>query len=161
VVGVCYGLRAANELTLLYKLPDADWDPCFEQRQEVIVYWWSKSHRGHLPEAAADALANGFLSQEEPVPVPHLPSRHVSARGYAKSSERELMLAAYKLFIVREHFKRGDAVRASAEDVDALRPAKLNELHGLRVLRLRDDHARLMRRVVRFRVASLPLLGPS
>ena len=117
----------------------------FEQRQEVIVYWWSKSHRGHLPEAAADALANGFLSQEEPVPVPHLPSRHVSARGYAKSSERELMLAAYNLFIVREHFKRGDAVRASADDVDALRPAKLNELHGLRVLRLRDDHARLMR----------------
>ena len=27
----------------------------FEQQQDVLVYWWSKAHRGHLPEAAADA----------------------------------------------------------------------------------------------------------
>ena len=117
----------------------------FEQRQEVIVYWWSKSHRGHLPEAAADFLANGFLEQDPPTPVPHTPSRHASARGYAKSSERELMLAASNLHFVREHFSRGEAIRATADDVDALRHAKLSELHGLRVLRLRDDHARLMR----------------
>jgi hypothetical protein len=117
----------------------------FEQRQDVIVYWWSKSHRGHLPEAAADALANGFLAQEQPVPVPHLPSRHVSARGYAKSSERELMLTASNLHFVRTHFNMGAAVRATADDADALRHTKLNELHTLRVLRLRDDHARLMK----------------
>jgi len=35
-------------------------------------------------------------------------------------------------------------VRAAADDADALRHAKLSELHMLRVLRLRDDHARLM-----------------
>jgi hypothetical protein len=115
----------------------------FEQRQDAIVYWWSKSHRGHLPEAAADALANGFLGAD-PTGVPYLPSRHVSARGYAKSSERELMLYASNLFFVREHFTRGDAIRATTTDVDAMRNAKLNELQRLRVLRLRDDHARLM-----------------
>jgi hypothetical protein len=117
----------------------------FEQRQHAIVYWWSKSHRGHLPEAAADALANEFLAQDDPTPVPCVPGRHVSARGYAKASERDLMLSASNLFMVREHYQRGDAIRAGEGDADALRHAKLCELHCLRVLRLRDDHARLMK----------------
>jgi hypothetical protein len=47
--------------------------------------------------------------------------------------------------LTSRHFSRGSAVRATADDADALRHAKLNELHGLCVLRLRDDHARLMR----------------
>ena len=107
------------------------------------MYYWSKSHRGHLPEAAADALANSLLEQD-PVSVPCLPCRHVSARGYAKASERRLMLAAAGLYTVRDHFARGEAIRATVRDVDALRHAKLSELHCLRVLRLRDDHVRLM-----------------
>ena len=54
------------------------------------------------------------------------------------------MLCAANLFFVRVHFQRGDAIRATTDDVDAMRHAKLNELQRLRVLRLRDDHARLM-----------------
>ena len=115
----------------------------FEQEQEVLVYWWCKSHVGHLPEAAADALAKGFLGND-PTPVPHAPSRHVSMYFNAKASERALALAVANLDVVRCHFSRGAAIRATEGTTDALRHAPLSEHCRVCVLRLRDDHARLM-----------------
>ena len=44
----------------------------FEQLLDSVTYWWCKSHCGHLPEAAADDLANNYL-QDDPMPLPHAP----------------------------------------------------------------------------------------
>ena len=114
----------------------------FEHNQEVLVYWWFRSHRGQLLEGAADALAKQMLGTDV-VPVPQAYSRHVSLRFYAKASERELMLAAAGLALVRKELKLGDAMRATRDDYDALRAARLNERDTLYVRRLREDQARL------------------
>ena len=114
-----------------------------EQKCDSIVYWWSKSHCGHLPEAAVDALAKEYL-QEEPSPPPHAPSRHVSLRFYAKKSERDLMLTVANLFVVRDACPLGNAIRPrSTEEFDALRAARLCERDHSVILRLRDDRAGL------------------
>ena len=36
-----------------------------EAKQQSITYWWAKSHRGHLLEAAADALAKAKLDEAD------------------------------------------------------------------------------------------------
>ena len=114
----------------------------YEQRQQVVVYWWSKSHRGHLPEAAADALAKKHL-QGHFVPVPVTYSRHASLSGYAKDSERAMALEAARLSIIRRELTLGDGLRATRRDYDALRAAQLCERDCLQIRRLRSDHARL------------------
>ena len=111
----------------------------FEQRQEAIVYWWSKSHIGHLPEAAVDALAKQYL-EGDPLPPPVARSRHVSAHFYAKGSERDLMLHAINLHVVVHELDVGGDVRARGERCDALRVTKLCERDCHDVLRVRGDH---------------------
>ena len=116
-----------------------------EQRLDVIAYWWCKSHIGHLPEAAADALAKRYLGSD-PLPLPQAHSRHVSIRFHAKGSERDLMLAAAQLSLIRRHTRElplGDAIRVQACEHDALRSAKLCEIDTVLLMCMRDDSARL------------------
>jgi hypothetical protein len=111
-----------------------------EEAQQSLVYWWDKSHTGSVLEGSVDALAKHMES--EYVPVPLVPSRHVSLRFYAKRGERELALVASTLHLLR-HYRRGDAMRASVDDVDALRAARLCERDQLLVRMMRADRARL------------------
>ena len=69
--------------------------------------------------------------------VPSTYSRHVSLRGYAKGSERELMLEATRLSVVRRELDLGAGLRATRDDCDALRAAKLCERDCLRIRLLR------------------------
>ena len=114
----------------------------FEQQQQVVVYWWSKSHIGHLPEGAADALAKDRLHGDA-VPVPAAYSRHVSLRFYAKGSERTLALAAANLDLVRRHLSLHGVLRPTRADVDALRAARLCARDELCIRMMRADRAEL------------------
>ena len=118
----------------------------FEQRQDAIYYYWARSHRGHLLEAAVDTLAKATVVDDEPTctPVPHAPSRHVSLYFYAKKSERNMMLHSANLDIVRRLYPRGGGIRADTSERDALRAARLSEHDRVRIMRLRDDHAPLL-----------------
>ena len=69
-----------------------------ENDMQMVAYWWSKSHIGHLPEAAVDALAKEGTKVGAHEPVPHRRSRHVSLRFYAKKSERDFMLTALNMY---------------------------------------------------------------
>ena len=114
-----------------------------EQRQEVLVYAWAKSHCGHLLEASVDALAKRAMNDAHITAVPYITPRHTSIRFFAKSSERTLMLHASNLDIVRRHYSRRSGLHAAVHEVDALRAAKLTERDQRDIRRLRDDHARL------------------
>jgi hypothetical protein len=111
-----------------------------EEKQQAIVYWWDKSHTGSVLEGSVDALAKDMT--EEYVAVPVAPSRHVSLRFYAKRSARELALAASTLHLL-QHYRRGDAMRASVDEVDALRAAQLCERDQMLIRLMRADRARL------------------
>ena len=112
-----------------------------EEKQEALVYWWDKSHTGSVLEASVDAVAKGI--GDEIVAVPVVPSRHVSIRLYAKRGERELALAASTLHLLRQYRTSAHVMRAGADDVDALRAARLCERDQLLVRMMRADSARL------------------
>ena len=106
-------------------------------------HWWSKSHIGHLPEAAVDALAKGYVKSGAHEPVPHRRSRHVSLRFYAKKSERDYMLTALNLHWIRSKYQLGDDIRCDLSEEDALRSMKLCERDVILLLQLRGSHAPL------------------
>ncbi len=75
------------------------------------------------------ALAKEYL-RGDPVPLPPAHCRHRSIRHYAKGSERELMLQAHNLHVVRTLYTAPKAQFASQGNLEFLRQAKLRE--GLR-----------------------------
>jgi hypothetical protein len=119
------------------------WAMAHEQRLDAITYWWSHSHCGHLPEAAVDALAKEYL-RGDPVPLPPAHCRHRSVRHYAKGSERELMLQAHNLHVVRTLYTAPKALFASHGNFEFLRQAKLNDQMRCTVMALRDDRGQLL-----------------
>jgi hypothetical protein len=119
------------------------WAMAHEQRLDAITYWWSHSHCGHLPEAAVDALAKEYL-RGDPVPLPPAHCRHRSVRHYAKGSERELMLQAHNLHVVRTLYTAPKALFASHGNLEFLRQAKLNDQMRCTVMALRDDRGQLL-----------------
>ena len=114
----------------------------FELKQHAIVYFWQKSHVGHLLEAAVDAAAKGFL-RAEPSPPPMVKSRHSSLRLWHKASAREMALQAANLDLVRSHFNAGLGIRARDGDIDVTRKLKLSERDAHLLMQMRSDHAPL------------------
>jgi hypothetical protein len=138
-----------------------------EDEAAAVTNWWLKSHRGHLLSAAADEIADSHVihgGTGEYVDVPHAPSRHRSARFYAKRSERDLAMAVAcqevgEQLIAVEQARRDQRnraalipalahrpapMRAERAEVDALRHASVDECVLRAVMELRWDRADLI-----------------
>ena len=115
-----------------------------EDEQRSLVYFWSRSHCGHVLEAAVDMLAKDFL-EGTPVDVPRTVCRHASGFGYAAGSNRALALWASAVHMVRSYaaLATTKGARASAGEMDVLRGARMTERQCVHIMRLRDDHANL------------------
>ena len=119
------------------------WRMEHENRHVAVVYWWLKSHVGHVAEAAVDGIAKRMLSDERVTPLPRAVNRHVSARGYARGAERELALVVAQLHLLRSKHAHGTTLRAGAQDADLMRHAQLPERDIRDLLLLRADRAGL------------------